>query len=268
MTNEKTTVKPTIFVRFEGPNISPDTVPLHQVSDALSAIQDLASGRDAFVESRVPPEKSIGLVEVKAGSAVYSCIARAPDEARRNLSYVGRLLVDVERLDAEESSLIASINPIKALSAVAKALHCKVEVSWADDCSPLFVVDESQFARISKKLFLTGETTVIGRVERVGGATGMRCLMRVPGRGRLLYCDVSSKELVQRLGKHLYETVAAVGTATWIHRTWWIYQFTIRDFSQPQIGDVNEMIQDLRNAGLDAWDRIDNPEEFIRELRG
>jgi hypothetical protein len=35
----------------------------------------------------------------------------------------------------------------------------------------------------------------------------------------------------------------------------------------PQLGDVDEMIAELREAGLDAWDEIEDPEAFIRELR-
>jgi hypothetical protein len=36
----------------------------------------------------------------------------------------------------------------------------------------------------------------------------------------------------------------------------------------PKLGDPDEMIAKLRAAGLDAWDQIEDPEAFIRELRG
>lgn len=37
---------------------------------------------------------------------------------------------------------------------------------------------------------------------------------------------------------------------------------------QPQLGDVDELIEELRAAGLDAWDQIEDPEAFIKEVRG
>ena len=95
----------------------------------------------------------------------------------------------------------------------------------------------------------------------------MRCLLRVPGRRRGLYCNVASRQLVRRLGKHLYEQIAATGTATCIHRTWRIYRFTIKDFTQPRLGDPKEAMEQLRNAGLKAWDTIADPGAFIQELR-
>jgi hypothetical protein len=133
--------------------------------------------------------------------------------------------------------------------------------------TPLFVIKEDAFHRISERLLLRGDTTVVGRVERAGGATKMRCLLRVPGRSRGLYCNVANKPLVQRLGQHLYEEIAATGPAIWIHRTWRIYRFTISDFTQPQLGDVNQTLGQLREAGLKAWDGIDDPDAFIQELR-
>lgn len=33
-------------------------------------------------------------------------------------------------------------------------------------------------------------------------------------------------------------------------------------------GDVETFLADLRAAGLEAWDRVDDPAEFLRELRG
>ena len=50
------------------------------------------AGEDPFETSHVSVEKSIGLVDVRYGSAVYSCVSQAPDEAKANLAHVGLLL--------------------------------------------------------------------------------------------------------------------------------------------------------------------------------
>ncbi|MGA2033684.1 MAG: hypothetical protein ABSG68_15635 [Thermoguttaceae bacterium] len=258
----------TFEVRLVAPDLIPERLPLRQVNDVLSAIQDLASGRDPFELSHVPMEKGISLTQVRTGSAVYACISRAPDEARTNLSRVGALLASANADEIEEEGLIAALRPIQLLSDVARAIKGQIEVVLTElRDTPLFVIGEDAFPRISGRLLLKGETTVVGRIERAGGATSMRCLLRVPGRRRILYCNVESRKLVQRLGQHLYEDIAATGTATWIHRTWRIYQFTIRDFTQPQLGDVIQTLQQLREAGLKAWDQIEDPDAFIQELR-
>jgi hypothetical protein len=261
---------PTFAVRFVAPGLTPEKVPLRAVSDALAAVQDLASGRDPFETAHVPAEKSIGLIDVRRGSAEYCCVSRAPQEAIDNLRRVGVLLAPDEQAAAEDDgdSLVAALRPIESLSEVARSVGCRLEVVLMNkEQPPLLVIGGDDFQRIAGRLMMRGDTTVIGTVERVGGATGMRCLMRVPGRHRILYCDVESRPLVRRLGEHLYEQIAAIGTAMWIHRAWRIYKFTIRDFTQPQLGDANDAIKRLRGAGLSAWDKVDDPEAFLQELR-
>jgi hypothetical protein len=259
---------PTFEVRLVAPDLIPENLPLRAVNEVLSAVQDLASGRDPYELSHVPPEKGISLANVRSGSAVYTCVSRSPDEARANLSQVGKLLSSASGTEREEDGLVAALRPIESLSEVAKVNGCQIEVALIGRRkSPLFVITEDAFQRISERLLLRGDTTVVGRVERAGGATRMRCLLRVPGRSRGLYCNVEGKELVQRLGRHLYEQIVATGTATWIHRTWRIYKFTIKDFTQPQLGDPNKALEELREAGLKAWDDIENPDAFIQELR-
>ncbi len=240
--------KATFEVRLVGPELAPERMPLRAVNDVLSAIQDLASGRDPFDLPRVPVEKSISLARIRSGSAVYTCVARSPREARSNLARVGKLLSCGNGEGIEDDGLIAALRPIELLSDVARTVNCQIEIALKKAAPPLFTIAMDAYQRISEKLLLTGETTVIGRVERAGGATSMRCLLRIPGRRRGLYCGVAGRKLVQRLGQHLYEEIAATGTATWIHRTWRIYRFTIRDFTQPRLGNPREALEELRRG--------------------
>jgi hypothetical protein len=259
--------EPTFEVRFVGSGIVPERIPLRAISDALGAIQDLASGRDPFETSHVPQSKSIGLIKVRRGSAVYSCVARAPDEARANLGQVGRILAAPDESEVDGNIIIAALRPLETLSTIARSIKCRVEVIGLNGGpETLVVIEKDAFDKISGKHLMSGDTTVVGTVERVGGATEMRCSMQVPGRHRLLYCDVGTKELVQRLGQHLYEEIAAVGTAVWINRLWRIYTFKIRDFTQPKMGNPTKAIAKLREAGLKAWDDIADPEAYIREI--
>lgn len=262
--------EPTFEVRFVASHVHPEKMPLRAVSDALSAVQDLACGRDSFDTSHVPLDKSIGLIDVKRGSAVYSCVAQAPTEALDNLSRVGNLLATYgETLDpAMTEQLIVALSPIRSLSEIAKAIGCSVEiVVLKPERRQLLTIGEDDYTKLSKKLLVSGESSIYGKIERVGGATEMRCLMRIPGRRRLLYCDVKNRDLVRRLGQHLYENVVADGTATWLLRSWRVVKFTINGFSLPKFGNPTDTIHELRSAGMDAWDNIDDPGAFLKDMR-
>jgi hypothetical protein len=257
--------EPTFEVYFDGPNLVPEEIPVRAVTDALSAIQDLASGRDPFELAHVPPEKTIGLLDVRRGSARFQCVARNPAEAVRNLKRVGKWITSPDSESGEELEI--ALNPIDQLSAIARKLGCAVIVRAPDKTAAAWLwVKEGSYDELSSRVLLKGDTTIYGRIERVGGATEMRCLLRVPDRRKLLYCDVESRELVRRLGQHLYENIAATGTAVWIHRTWRVVRFTLRDFHQPRLRDYAAALQDLREAGLSAWDTIDDPKSYLQEF--
>jgi hypothetical protein len=216
---------------------------------------------------QVPPEKGISVARIRTGSAVYSCVARAPKEARANLSRIGELLASTTGEEIDDDRLVASLRPIRVLSEVAKTIKGQIEVALNKTAAPLFSIAKDAYQRISGRLLLTGETTVVGRLQRIGGATRERCLLHIPGRNRGLYCNVAGEKLARRLGQHLYEDIAASGTATWIHRSWRIYRFVVKDFSQPRLSNAREALEQLRNAGLKAWDTIPDPAAFIQELR-
>lgn len=263
----------TFQIRFSGGGIGPEQIPPRVLYDALSAIQDLANRRDPFELSHVPLEKTIGLVDVRRGSAIYGCVARDKREATKNLMRVGVVLsVLLSKQTAKQKSelsdgdeMVAMLNPIETLSNIARTTDCQIELLVAGRKSPLFTIEKEIYGQLSRNLFMTGETTVTGTVQRVGGATATRCLLRVPGRRKLLYCNLANQDLAKRLGQHLYERIVAQGTATWIHRNWRIIRFNISDFTQPAFRDSAKAIEAIRAAGLDAWDQIPNPEKYLRE---
>jgi len=259
---------PTFQVRLIGPDLSPERIPIRSVYDVLAAVQDLASGRDPYETPKVNQEKSVGILDVRRGSAMYDCISWSPEEALSNLTRVANFLTAPENPELQDDGLIAAMRPIERLSDVARTIGCQIEIALKDRKSPpIFSIDKDSFQGISDRLLMSGETTIIGIVQRAGGATTERCLLRIPSRRRGLYCNVADRKLVRRLGQHLYEQIVATGTATWIHRTWRLYHFTIRDFTQPRASNFSKALQQLRDAGFKAWDEIPNPIGFIKELR-
>lgn len=253
-----------IEVRFVGPGIEPKKVPLRAVTDVLSAIQDLASWRDPFETSKVAQEKGITLVDVRKGSAVYDCVANCPNEAAQNFEKVSVFLADPDA-DSLSDEIGTVLPPLKSLSHVARLLNCRVTVHLpALRKEPLFEVDSGIYERITERAFVTGETTIVGEVMRAGGATEMRCVLRVVGRSRLLYCDVTDASLARRLGQSLYQPIVASGKARWLSRTWRLLHFEISDFTQPELGDVDDAISELRSAGLGHWNDESNPEAIIK----
>jgi hypothetical protein len=248
----------------------PEEIPVTVLSRTLSAINQLSLG-ELVRTSRGEEEESeddnaaIRLISIRRGSAVFQCYASRPDAAIANLRIVGDVIATPNPDSSDRLGYI--LHPVEELSAIAKSQECAIIVrAPAGKKQTLAVVEPDSYARIAKSFLIEGDTTIRGSIEKVGGATDMRCSLRVPFQHRLLFCGVASAELSRKLGQHLYETVAAVGTAKWIQRSWKIFAFTIKDIYQPKPRSIREAVKALREAGGKSWDKIKDPEAYLAEI--
>lgn len=260
---------PPIFeVVFSGPGIYPEKIPLGALARALSAIQRLASGKELPDEEEEAEESSLRLLNVLRGSAVFRFACPTPNAATAAVKYLrlaGAVLDDPE--DVGNNDYV--INPIERLSATAKSLDCCIIVKQPGHGSPVLArIEPTSFEKISKSVFIEGETSLAGEVKRVGGATDVRCALRVPFQQRLLFCTVATKDVARKLGDNLYKTVVVEGKARWIKTSWRVHTFRIDDVEELKPGSLREALEALREAGGNGWDKIDDPVKFLQEVTG
>jgi len=262
---------PTAFeVEFRGPGVYPELIPLGALSRALTAVQRLAVGHDTPQNdddeegSEPSVGGNVGLLQVIRGSAIYQIATPAP-LAVQNLRETGDVLKEPDSLGDRDYIL----GPLDELSSVAKSLSAIIIIKQPGRGGVvLATIAGNSYANLSEKLLITGNTTLFGRVERVGGATANKCGLRIANRSRMLFCEVPTQSIARLLGEKLYEDVAVRGLATWIKTTWRVVGFKIHTVSQPRLGSAREMIDALRNAGGSDWDKIDDPEAFLKETVG
>jgi hypothetical protein len=85
----------------------------------------------------------------------------------------------------------------------------------------------------------------------------------------MVICGVESQQLVRDLGKHLYETIVIHGRATWLRYNQELRHLRITSIGshQHKPGSIMSTLQRVREAGGHAWDKVKDPDAFIRELR-
>jgi hypothetical protein len=254
-------------VLFQGKDIAPEKLPLRLISDTLSAVQRLASGLDADEVSQVPDEDAIGLIGVKRGSAIYQCFAHNPRAAIRNIRLAGELIQRPKETPDVPFEYV--INPVHVISRTAAALNCTILVRATNQAKEVLAgFDKNAYDLLARHHLATGSTSITGVVIRAGGATTEKCAFRIAGRRRLMYCTVATRELARRLGRHLYETVLATGTAQWVRRNWKMVSFEVTDVTvTKRAAKLSDAMKALYEAGGSAWDSVQNPEDVIGGMR-
>ena len=112
-------------IRFDGPQISPEAIPLRVLTPHPSAVQRLLADDEEQAEGMEDEaERPVGielhLLDVKRGSATYPVFADHQDEALTRLRLAGQILASPERVNKAPVVL----SPVEELSGIAKSLRC------------------------------------------------------------------------------------------------------------------------------------------------
>lgn len=268
MTRNKRPI-PIFEVLFEGKGVYPEFIPLGTLTQTFSAIRRIVAGSEIVDEDEEAEEpvdaSSIRLLDMKRGSALFQFVGASVTTDLANLRGVGRVLESPDELGKNDYVL----RPIETLSAIARRLGCTVVFREAtSEKTVLAKIEPSSYERIAGSLFITGDTAITGRVERVRGATTRSCALRVSFQAKLLYCRVATQDVARQLGAKLYQDVAVTDTARWLRNSWKIVHFTINNVHQPQAGSLHEAFQALREAGGHGWDGVSDPRASIEEISG
>lgn len=263
-------------IRIAGPAIRPWAVPLRSLTRLLDAVQRLVDQKDDDQQvdesnqdvGHVDP-RTLHLLNVKVGSAVYEVAAPNRETALRVITDVGRAIENPNNVDWAASTL----SSLRELSEVAKSMKCTIEFREPGTRRPygnvIAKIVPATYELIEPIAFIDGRTSVYAKIERVGGATEMHCGIRLPESPRkMIICRVVSMDLVRQLGQFMYQCVVLTGNARWLRHNWALKHLVIDEFEPPKCGSILQTLKDAHDAGGHVWDKIDNPAKLIAEMRG
>jgi hypothetical protein len=223
---------------------------------------------DAQEEESPLDERALYLLDVVAKSATYAVGTHDRDRAIRVLQDTGEAIRNPEgdKWSAE------MLYPIRSLSEVAHALGCNIEFRRPGEGrhmgDVIATIGPDTYTRISEAAFITGETSVYGKVVRIGGATALRCGLRVPEQpNRMIICSVANQDLARDLGQYLYQYLVVSGKATWFRRDWRLRRVDITSYEEPKTGSILKALDRIHAAGGDAWDSIEDPAAYLAKDR-
>jgi hypothetical protein len=271
---------PDFVIRLHGGNVKPWRVPLRVLGRILSAVQRLVDQRDDLAYSEMDDSEEVStespgletrtlkLLKVTSASAGYAVASADREQTLAVLTETGR---GIQAPDATRWHP-SSVSSIEELSQTARQLGCIIEfrtvAKGKSQGDVIAMIRPETSDEIQKRAFINGHTSVYGKLERVGGATAMRCGIHVQGRPRMLYCSVANEDLIRELGKYIYSDVVLTGEAVWYRFNNQIKSLSVTSFSPAKTEPFSEIAKKLRIAGGDAWDAIPDPTTYIKEMRG
>lgn len=240
------------------------------LSRTLQAVQRLIDGEEPGADDEDRPQlgtskRALHLLSVTSGSAKYQVVAETGDRAVTSLRLAGRAI----EAPGDHEPTGALLSALEDLSAVAARLECEIEFRLpGHNGAVLAVIGPRTFDELARNAFIKGHSSVLGRIERVGGATKMHCGLRLPSQpDRMIVCRVRDGSLVRELGQHVYQTVVVSGEVTWLRNGMLVRTVVIEGVSLARKKSLVETANLLRKSVRGAWDRIQDPDKYLDELR-
>ena len=197
-------------LKFIGDDISPELIKAKDLAELITAFEDsilrivLNKNPELIEENKI-----VGLVNIEKSSAKFRFKPSYPSIA---LSAFLALSNSITQNNYSKSPL-KSVESLVKISEFSKRHNCTAEFrSKINSPQPEAIITPSTLVEVPESLFITGETTIYGKIERVGGAKP-KVMIRSED-NNLIICDIS-EEMAQQLGHKLYKISGFVGSAKW-----------------------------------------------------
>lgn len=237
-------------VRLIG-DISPETVAVTDLLGILDAVTKVIAAAGGNAED-------LRLVEVREGSAGYA-FSTTQNAGEVVAGVIAQWVQDPESVSEE---LRSPLDRLRERIPQDSKLQIKQTIGDAVYEAVLPRLDSAP----AKPLRIRGWTVVHGVLEDLLTSKAPTARVRVPGRDRLLFVNVS-RDQVRQLGPMITGPVKLEGEAAWDSETWEMLGMDAKVIHRYIPSPLEEGLKGLADAAGSTWDDLD-VEELIDSLRG
>ena len=251
--------KDVLELRLSGRGMTPTALKATEVGELISAYE----GALLHVIQRNHPEVNIdsvviSLVAIEQNSAHYCFLPNIKDVVFGAATIINNAIMG-NNLPALPYKTVEALEEIWKFT---KRKNCQAE--FVIPALPTATITPENPVQITEAFFYEGETTIYGRIERVGGAIP-RVRIKLDN-DQVLFLDIT-ETIAKKLANRLYENVVLKGLAKWRKENFMIEDFKIEDIQYFEATIMQDAIESLKETVGTAWDNVADIESYIYNLR-
>lgn len=210
-----------ISLRLSGPSISPGNVKSKELAEILEAMEDMIASEVIKENPKIKKDEIvIGLCEIGNNSVGLKF---KYTHNRYVLACYLALTAAIQSNHFEELTP-QSIKSLRTISSFTQKHQCIAK--FTEETKKDILAEITPDTIIPTAGTIKGETTIYGKVIRVGGKKPRATVETIDG--VILYCDLDV-DLAKILGHKLYTTVTLHGNAVWDHHNFSLEEFEIKE---------------------------------------
>ena len=254
------TIPPLFTIRLTGDGVRPHLIPASDLAELLVAAEQTVLALAGREHPEAADELIVGLTNIEDASISFGFTSNHREVA---LSTYSELVSSVENR-LFKSLPGRSLEGLRTLTRFSREHRGHTQFWNGSDTGPLLDLASDYAIDVPAPEYQRGETTLYGKIERVGGVRP-RVRLRVSQR-EVVYGDISEDQS-RTLGARLYSDTALRGQATWDANDGSVVYFRVDEILDYERGSVTATFEELRAAAGSAFDRIEDVDLFASRIR-
>lgn len=202
----------------------------------------------------------VAISEIKDASIGFGLTSNHP----QSISNAYRELVSATENRLFRSLPAQSLEGLRTLTQFARERKGHTQFWNGSSGQPLLDLPPDFAIEVPSPEYQRGETTLYGKIERVGGVKP-RVRLRV-WENEVVYGEIS-EEQGRVLGSKLYSQTALRGQATWDATDGSVVYFRVDEILNYKPGKASRAFEELKEASQGAFDQIEDVDLFVRRIR-
>ena len=252
-----------IEIKLSGEGITPDKIRAKDLAEVITSFEE---GMIPLLLRKTPnlnlDELVIGLVEVEAGSVKLRFVSSMVEITLASFL----IFTDSIANNNFEQLPVKSIESVQRLTTCAKKYNCNIDFrSHPESSKPLAQITPNTEIAIPENRLVKGQSTIYGRIERVGGKDPS--VMITALNGQTIYCKVKM-DFAKKLGTKLYSLVGLIGNSRWNLDDYTIESFEITGLLNYEDTPITDAISELSKTIGKYWADTKDVIKAVSEIRG
>lgn len=258
--NNSTSPENFIEVSFSGEGVKPNSVKASDIADILKAVEDMVEAQVFRDHPEIDKDQVIlGFVSIKGDSVDLKFVSPIEGIVFPIFQGIGKAVTANDYRDLPTGS-IEALDKIVTFS---RKKQCVAELVTSDGHRRVLATITPNIV-FEKRARLSGETTVYGRVVRVGGKDPKAMVELL--NGQTIYCE-TTEAIARKLGTRLYTNVGLSGLARWDAESLQLQQFTITDVTPYEELPLEDAMNQLAKAVGTYYSDVHDADKYITDIR-
>tara|TARA_R110002020_G_scaffold259768_3_gene473890 strand:+ start:41705 stop:42508 length:804 start_codon:yes stop_codon:yes gene_type:complete len=246
-------------IKFTGNKIEPSKVTANEFAKIVTSYENALL---AVINKNHPGRKGIdfiSIVSVKNESLTIEADPHTKDvkEAANEINTAIKLK-KINKLPYE------TIENLVTFQSFVNKYQCRAILNGIDGVETAEINIHTDI-KITEALYYKGETTVYGKIIRIGGS---KPVVRIQTDNGKYLSVVTSRKNAKDLSPNLYSRIGIKGVGKWKKESNELVEIKAKSFVVISDIPLTERLKELSNLLSKYWINIDNPDEYITSLRG